>query len=123
VAGDSAVIGTAEYRYHIPRAFDIESEPREFFGKPFRAAPQYVYGRPDWDLVLKAFLDAGAVYQSDIQPFESDETLVGVGVGCDLVFRRNLTARLDWGFALTEIPSIPVNVGSNRLQFVVTILY
>jgi hemolysin activation/secretion protein len=123
VAGDSAVIGTAEYRYHIPRAFDLEPEPRELFGQPFRAAPQYVYGRPDWDFVLKAFLDAGAVYQSDIQPFESDETLVGVGVGCDLVYRRNLTARLDWGFALTEIPSIPVNVGSNRLQFVVTILY
>lgn len=123
VAGDSAVIGTVEYRYHIPRAFEIEPEPRELFGQAFRTAPQYVYGRPDWDLVLKAFLDVGAVFQSDPQPFESDETLVGVGVGCDFIYRRNLTARIDWGFALNEIPSIPVNAGSNRLQFVVTFLY
>jgi len=123
VAGDSAVIGTLEYRYHLPRAFDINPEPGELFGEPFRTAPQYVFGRPDWDLVLKAFLDMGYVWQSEKLSFESDEGLVGIGIGMDFIFKRNFNARIDWGFALNEIPSIPVNDGSNRVSFVVTFLY
>jgi hypothetical protein len=38
VAGDTALIGTLEYRLHVPRAFKLEAEPRELFGDPFRVA-------------------------------------------------------------------------------------
>jgi len=123
VAGDSAVLGSVEYRYHIPKDFDVETEPRELFGEPFRTAPQYVYGRPDWDLVLKAFLDAGRVWQSDRFSFENDETLIGAGVGLDLLYRRNVNIRLDWGFALEDTDNGVVNSGSNRLHLVATFLF
>ena len=122
-AGDSALIGTLEYRYHVPRAFALEPEPRELFGKPFRFAPQHVYGRPDWDLILKTFIDVGRTWQSDRLAFETDETLVGVGVGAELLYRRNLNVRLDWGFALDEVEAANVHRGSNRLHFVATILF
>jgi hemolysin activation/secretion protein len=123
VAGDSIVIGTLEYRYHLPRAFGIEPEPRRLFGQPFRVAPQYVYGRPDWDLILKAFLDVGRTYQSDRLSFESDDTLIGMGIGVELVLRRNINVRLDWGFALEDLAAGSVDAGDNRLHFVATFLF
>lgn len=123
VAGDSAIIGSLEYRYHIPRAFDIEQEPRELFGETFRAAPQYVYGHPDWDLILKGFVDLGRTFVSDSLPFESDETLIGAGIGAELLYRRNVRLRLDWGFVLEELEGRGVSSGSNRIHVVATLLF
>jgi hemolysin activation/secretion protein len=122
-AGDTTVIGSLEYRLHLPRLFDLETEPRILFGRPFRFAPQYVYGAPDWDLVGKAFLDAGRTITSDPLDFEEDQTLLGTGIGLELQYRRNLNLRLDWGFALEELESADVNAGSNRLHVVATFLF
>lgn len=123
VAGDDVVIGSVEYRYHLPRALKIEPEPRELFGEPFRVAPQYVFGRPDWDLVLKAFFDIGRANINDRLSFEENETLMGAGVGLDFLFKRNLNLRLDWGFALEDVDAGNVNSGSNRLHVVATLLF
>lgn len=123
VAGDSVVIASAEYRYHLPRAMKIQPEPRELFGEPFRSAPQFVYGSPDWDLVLKGFVDFGATDNSDRLNFEVNETLIGIGVGVDFLYKRNLNVRVDWGFAMEELESVDVNSGSNRLHVVATILF
>jgi hemolysin activation/secretion protein len=123
IAGDSTVVATAEYRYHVPRAFTIQPEPREMFGEVFRAAPQFVYGVPDWDLVLKGFIDVGGVYFSDKNFFEDDETLIGAGIGFDFLYRRNVNIRVDWGFTLDDLDERNVNSGSNRLQFVATFLF
>ena len=123
VAGDTVIIGSIEYRYHIPRDFEIQPEPRELFGEPFRAAPQYVYGHPDWDLILKGFFDVGRSIVSDRFAFESDETLMGAGVGVELLFKRNVSLRLDWGFVLEELQAQGINSGSNRLHVVATLLF
>ena len=123
VAGDNAIIGRFEYRYHVPRAFAIDPEPDELWGEAFRTAPQYVYGRPDWDLVLKGFLDVARVTINDRLSFESNETLVGIGVGAEFVFKRNFNVRLDWGFALRDVDSASVNSGSNRLHVQATIMF
>jgi hypothetical protein len=123
VAGDSGIIGTLEYRYHVPRAAKISPEPRELFGEPFRAAPQFVYGSPDWDLVLKTFLDVGQTYNSNKLSFEADETLVGIGVGVEFLYRRNLNVRVDWGFALEELENGLADDGANRLHVVATIFF
>jgi hemolysin activation/secretion protein len=123
IAGDTALIGSVEYRYHVPRALEIEPEPRELFGETFRTAPQYVYGHPDWDLILKGFVDIGRSIISDPFSFEDDETLIGAGIGVELLYRRNLNVRLDWGFALEDLDSRDVNSGSNRLHLVATILF
>jgi len=122
-AGDNSIIASAEYRLHIPRLFALEETPRELFGQPFRAAPQFVYGTPDWDVVLKAFVDTARVTYNDAFFFEESDTLVSAGIGVDFLYRRNLNLRLDWGFALKDLENRGVKSGDNRLHFVATILF
>lgn len=121
-AGDDAVIGTAEYRYHLPRALPLEREPRQIGGRPFRLAPQQVFGPTDWDLILRAFLDSGYVISNSGDGIGEDgETLVGTGVGAELQFKRNLTVRVDWGVALKD--AAETTAGSQQVHFVLTVLY
>jgi hemolysin activation/secretion protein len=123
VAGDSVVIGTVEYRYHLPRALPVQPQPRELFGRPFRVAPQRVYGRPDWDLVLRAFVDVGQTWINDPLFFEEEETLVGTGVGFEVQVGQHINARLDWGFALEATDAQNVSSGANRVHFVVSMFF
>lgn len=124
IAGDSFITATAEYRFHLPRSFAIQPEPGELFGRPFRRAPQQVYGRPDWDLIFRAFVDAGYVVSSKAEAFENNEALIGAGVGVELSIRRNLQLRVDWAAVLNELPNTPdAETGDSRLHFIATILY
>ncbi|MBI1375462.1 MAG: hypothetical protein GC159_22335 [Phycisphaera sp.] len=124
--GDSALVFNAEYRFHVPRVFGIEPEPRSLFGEPFRFAPQQVYGRPDWDLVLKGFFDYGKTWINDKRGFEEDFDLMSVGVGVDLSYKRNFTLRLDWGYVLEDVgpdSGKRAQAGDDRLHIVATFLY
>jgi len=124
VAGDNIIVFNTEYRFHVPRVFAIERNPRQLFGEPFRFAPQQVYGRPDWDLILLTFIDVGYVSQSDELSFESSDTLVGTGVGIEVQFRRNVTLRSDWGIALSDVgDGAFAESGDNRMHFVLTFLH
>jgi hemolysin activation/secretion protein len=123
VAGDAVFIASGEYRFHVPRVFPVQSESGTFlWDKNFKYAPQHTYGRPDWDLILRGFLDVAEVVNSNRQPFEADSTLVGTGVGIELQFRQNFNVRVDWGVALTGIKD-EVDAGSNRFHISSTILY
>lgn len=123
VAGDDVYLGTAEYRFHVPKAFGLESEPRQLFGQPFRFAPQQVYGPTDWDVIFRGFVDAACVRREEGDAIAEDgDTLIGAGAGVELRYRRNVTVRLDWGVALKEIEN-RVSDGSHQLHFVVTLLY
>lgn len=124
--GDNAIIGSVEYRYHLGRAGSIAPEPTNLFGRQFRTQRTRPYGAADWNLILKTFLDAARVTQNDAPFFELDETLVGVGVGAELRLKRNLTVRLDYGMALTDIgegANRSTEVGDTRLHFSATILF
>ena len=127
VAGDSVFIGTAEYRFHLPRTFAPDPQPAVFFGTPFRFAPQYKYGPVDWDLILKAFVDVGVTSNSDRKSFEEDNTLVGVGVGAELALSRHFRARVDLGVALDDAETIGGRVenesGDVRVHFQVTLVF
>lgn len=126
VVGDNAVVASAEYRYHLGRAGSIAPEPATLFGRPFRSQRTRPYGGADWDLILKGFVDAGAVSQNAAPFFEKDETLIGVGVGAEARLKRNLTLRLDYGMALTDIgegAARSTQVGDTRLHFSATILF
>jgi hemolysin activation/secretion protein len=100
--GDSVFLGTVEYRFHIPRALPIRRKPMQLpLIGDFRITPQQVYGRPDWDLILRGFVDAGRSVRnqnSEIpsQSAEWNETLVGAGVGLELIFKGRIRARVDW---------------------------
>lgn len=134
-AGDGTVVGTLEYRYHVPRAWVVSAPGyrgdrklnwfRKTGGEDFRYAPSEAFGYTDWDLVLKAFVDAGQTDVSDPVVGEADETLVGAGFGVEFAFKRNIQARLDWGFALSDVDTAfePVETGDNRVHFVLTLSY
>jgi len=121
-AGDSVVVISGEYRFHLPQALGYDSSPGTLFGENFRYKPQAAYGRADWDLILKGFVDAGKVFNSNKTSFERDDELVGAGIGLELLFKQNLTIRADYGWALKEVPG-EVKSGSSRLHFVATLLF
>ena len=125
-AGDTVFLATAEYRFHLPRMLTVEQDPTKtkLFGKPFRYSPQQPYGRADWDLIFRAFIDVGRTVNSQIESFENNATLIGAGVGLEFQFQQNLSARLDYGVALRSVQATdPVSAGDGRLHFVLTLLY
>lgn len=129
IAGDGIVVGTAEYRFHVPRAIKrgmrpgAEAPMGTFFGEPFRWIPQQPYGSADWDLILKGFVDVGRTIISDVSGAEDEETLIGAGVGIEFQIKSNFSLRLDWGIALEDVESAEIKAGSNRLHFLATILF
>ncbi|MFH2001807.1 MAG: ShlB/FhaC/HecB family hemolysin secretion/activation protein [Planctomycetota bacterium] len=129
VAGDSSLVTSLEYRYHFPRGMAIEPDPSRtpLFGESFRFAPQQVYGRPDWDLVFRAFVDAGKTWNADIlSVIEKDETPIGTGVGLEFVFKNNISIRADWGIALIEVNKgmdDEVKTGDSRFHLALTVLF
>lgn len=123
VAGDGVIIGSAEYRFHLPRAMKWRPEAGELWGKPFRWVPQQPYGSADWDLIFRGFVDVGRTIVSDAPNAEEEETLIGTGVGVEFLFKRNFNIRVDWGIALQEAESVGVSSGSNRFSIVATILF
>lgn len=125
-AGDSVVIGSFEYRYHVPRALPIDPTPPRLLGRPFRVTPSQVYGYPDWDLILKAFVDVGRTNISQPLAIERDQSLVGVGVGAELRLWSNLSFRTDLGVVLDELGGVEepgTDVGDTRVHFLLTVLY
>ncbi len=105
LVGDSVCVASAEYRFHVPRLFKPRPEPAKLpvFNQPFRFAPQQVYGRPDWDLVLRAFYDIGRGTNVHRQTFERDRTIRGTGLGAELRIKDNFSIRCDYGVALDDV--------------------
>ena len=126
------IIGSAEYRFHLPRTAMAMSEraspyygksPR-IFGDTFRPVPPQPYGRPDWDLIPKAFIDVGHTINNQGQFFETDDTLVGAGLGLEFAYKQNVNLRVDWGVALKSVGEPEsVKAGSNRFHISFTVLY
>ncbi|NUQ68003.1 MAG: ShlB/FhaC/HecB family hemolysin secretion/activation protein [Phycisphaerales bacterium] len=131
-AGDTVLVASAEYRVHIPHLLPISDPGRignrsiGWFGEDFRWAPQQAFGTTDWDFIVKGFADAGRAIVNDKVPGEDDNTLVGVGVGLELLYRRNVSLRLDWGVALQDVDEsgqTSVHRGESRLHFGATVKY
>jgi hemolysin activation/secretion protein len=121
-AGDNLVIGSAEYRFHLPRSLAPDSDPPRlpWLGE-FRTRPEGPYGRPDWDLVLRVFSDAAQVWSSDANDTEPDETLFSVGGGVEMQLLRNLSVRLDAGHVLSTVGSS--EAGDTRGHVLATVVY
>jgi len=114
-AGDNAVNLSAEYRFHVPRMFDVQPQPGVLFGESFRTAPQHVYGRPDWDLALLGFVDYSWLTQNDPFFFEYNQNMLSAGIGLEVLLKRNVALRLDWGWALRGLKGGLYDSGNNRL--------
>jgi hypothetical protein len=148
VAADTVAVVSAEYRFHLPQALGIDwdgagwktyppgtwmGEPMTMFGSDFRYTPQQPFGRADWDLVFRGFIDA-AFRQTEGQVVgEDDEPIYGTGVGVEFQWKRNILMRVDWGIALSTVgdpdsadPAVvrdSVDGGDNRFHFLFTVLY
>ncbi|MBV1929264.1 MAG: hypothetical protein KUG81_07110, partial [Gammaproteobacteria bacterium] len=118
--GDDGLLGSAEYRFHLGRSLPASADTGTLFGKPFRSARARPYGSADWDVIFKGFIDAARLGVNDAPFFERAETLVGVGVGLETQLKSNLTLKLDYGMALTNLgegAGRTTNVGDTRLHF------
>jgi hemolysin activation/secretion protein len=122
IAGDNLVLGTAEYRLHLPRLLDPDPEPPVFplIGE-FRLRPRSIYGRPDWDFVMKLFSDAGRVHSNRRFSSEAHETLVSIGGGIEMQLFRNLKLQLDAGHVLDSVGSS--ESGDTRGHVLATLAY
>ena len=127
VAGDSVYVATAEYRFHVPRIFKPKPKPVKLpvFNVPFRFAPQQLYGKPDWDLILRAFYDVGRVALYQRAPYERNQTLQGAGVGIELRFKSNFSIRCDYAVTLEDITTQTekINSGHNRIHAIATLAF
>jgi hypothetical protein len=120
------LIASTEYRFHLPKTFQIERQPRKLLGKPFRWAPQQLYSRPDWDLIFRTFIDFGRTDITDRESsYENNQQLMGTGLGVELQFTRRINLRVDWGVALDDVQSGDEDVkgGDSRIHFVGTVLF
>jgi len=123
VSGDSFVNGSLEYRYHVPLGFmTLDSVQLPWFGA-FRLGPDGSQRLPDWDLVLAAFGDYGQVFNQSKQLGESDDDLASLGVGFEVIVRRNFSVRLDYGIALLGVDTANVKSGDGELHFSALVRY
>ena len=128
--GDNALVGTIEYRMHIPRMFSAAVPTGTFpsAAKPFRWVPDSgTGGAPDWDLVFSTFFDGGTVNNNNAYAFEANTPMYSAGVGLDLTILQNVALGVDWGWALNSIDNqsagIEVDSGSSQFWFTATIVY
>ncbi|TMA24370.1 MAG: hypothetical protein E6J87_23960 [Deltaproteobacteria bacterium] len=124
VVGDDLLLGSVEYRLHLPRLFSPDPSPPEVPGMgAFRLRPTHLWDTPDWDLIFRVFSDAAYVEASHPLPSEKDETLVSAGGGVELTVLRNLTVRADVGHTLGNLSPRGNQAGETRAHVAATILY
>jgi hemolysin activation/secretion protein len=124
-AGDSALMGTVEYRFHWPRSLKPREEPVKILGKSFRFQPGYELGRPDWDLILRSFFDFGHTHKNDKTNYERNVTLISSGLGVELSLRNNIKIRTDWGWPLKSADNGEdhVSVGNCRVHMSLSLIF
>lgn len=126
VAGDSVIMGSLEYRFHLPRALGV-GEATKIMGSPFHVRPSRPFARPDWDLVFKAFIDAAHVVQNSRETYENNYDLLSAGVGVEWMIKQNVSLRVDYGMALKGVDlgegGGGVDRGDSRLHVVLTFIY
>lgn len=124
-SGDRGVVGSLEYRLHLPRLLPVDPKPPEILGKPFRIQPESVYGFPDWDLALIGFVDAGRTENNHVSGVNEspDETLLSAGAGVDILLRKNFRAQILWGQALKGLDNGEAEAGNDEVYLVFQLRY
>jgi hemolysin activation/secretion protein len=123
VSGDSFVNGSVEYRYHVPLGFaTLEPIQIPWLGA-FRVGPDTGMRLPDWDLVLALFGDWGQVFNQSKVLGENNDQLASLGVGLEVIVRRNFSLRLDYGIALLGVDTANVNSGDGEFNFSALVRY
>ena len=88
-----------------------------------------MFARPDWDLILKAFIDGGLTYIEDPDDpnaavfSEEDEDLFGVGIGAELQFMRYLRAGVDLAWPRSKLEDGRTGGDKPEVHVVVTVMF
>jgi hemolysin activation/secretion protein len=122
-SGDSLLGGSVEYRYHIPLALRVSDPWNLPWIGAFRPTTDTSYRMPDWDLVLATFFDYGQVWNAHKMAGEHDSVLASVGLGLEVIVRRNFSLRLDYGIALSQVESEDIDAGDGEAHFNATVRY
>lgn len=104
-AGDTVVLASAEYRLHLPCFFGFAPGVSNFQYECDRECRKHYGCDQDccyWDIILSTYLDYGTAHNYDKFSYERDESLLGTGLGLELIWDRNLTFRADWSVALRD---------------------
>ena len=134
--GDSGYVGSAEYRIHLARLLRPSSLMEEVDPKAeandiavrdrFNYRAPSLYGMPDWDLMIRGFVDYASFTFSDARSDEIEQDLFSAGVGIELQLKSNLNIRLDYGVVLNELedfagrPIEDAESGDSRAHFIAT---
>lgn len=122
--GDTVAIVSAEYRLHLPRLlFPSLDAPRVPVLGTFRVRPEHAFAFPDWDLILRGFVDYGRVILDDPDDVESNETLHAFGLGAELRVLRYLSARLDLAWPQHRLDDNHPSLNKPELHGVITLMY
>ncbi|MCH1430702.1 MAG: hypothetical protein L7U87_08120 [Chlamydiales bacterium] len=131
-SGDNSYSLSLEYRLHVPRLLPIQPiDQLDSLGdgaKPsFKWAPTFVYDRPDWDLVLKAFSDYGRAInlrRTETALAEVNEELWSIGLGIELLYKSNLQVKADWGIIQKEmVARKDLKIGYSRWHVNISAIY
>ncbi len=108
VSADEMVLFSAEYGFHFPRSLTPGPVGR-WLGQPFHWRPPQALRPPDWDLVLRGFVDYArrqVTPEADAPPpepgtalplSERNVDLLGAGLGVEFVLKQMLSIRCDVG--------------------------
>jgi hemolysin activation/secretion protein len=124
VAGDTVALWRAEFRLHLPRLLRPDPEPiRMPWGGTFYARPPQAYGQPDWDFIVRPFVDGATVFNNHHDSGAGEESrldLVGAGIGVELQLFNNLIIRTDWGRA--QVGAADTSKGHDSVYFSFTFM-
>ena len=123
VAGDSLFGGSVEYRFHVPLSIAAVMPWQLPVIGEFRPGPDADHRLPDWDFVVATFFDYGQTWNQSAVPGEEDATLSSLGLGLEVVLRRNFSMRVDYGFALSDVDFADVQSGDTEMNFAATVRY
>jgi hypothetical protein len=123
-AGDTVAIVSAEYRLHLPRLlWPSASAPSVPLLGTFRLRPEHAFAFPDWDLILRGFVDYGYTIAHDKSLGETNQTLHSFGLGAELKLLRYVSARLDLAWPQQRLDDGDPSLNKPQIHGVLTLLY
>jgi len=138
-AGDSSVLGSAEYCLHMVADWARNDTPDKAEGEdsqdghwPLRLGLRKPGTSHDLGLTWRLFLDAGRTRVSAKTPSDRDATMLACGTGLETRIRHgklDLSIRCDWGYVLRDIEDAYGEVeddagkGDDRFHLMATLLF
>lgn len=128
VSADNAFLGGFEYSLHTSHLLPT-GPPSRLLGRDFALRPTANRRRPDWDLILRGFVDFGYRWNNNRVGggFENEDfSLVSAGAGAEFRVLENLSVRCDLGTVLKAVDSAQGRVadpGDTRVHIHATLLW